>query len=142
MHDSHDSGRLPQFTAFGHIFSPILQVTAAIEQGGNDDGWAKSELEPRMRQKHVTGCSGPNPALFGRNSLRLCSRSQQGERVVMGDAKQGQVPRYRSSLSSFCQQDAASTSGCVWPLLRCAPWVFGGDDAKNVSTHIAGAQHN
>lgn len=54
MHASHDSGHLPQFTAFGHIFSAILQVTAAIEQGGNDGRWAKLELEPRMRQKKST----------------------------------------------------------------------------------------
>lgn len=65
MHASRDSGHLPQFTAFGHIFNAILQVMAAIEQGANDGRWAKSALEPRMWQKLYY-------YLFGRQSSTTC----------------------------------------------------------------------
>lgn len=77
-----------------------------------------------MRQKLVTVYSEANPALPVRNSRRPWSRTQQGERVVIGDAKQRQVPLHRSSLASFHQQDAVSNSGYVWPLVLCAPWIF------------------
>lgn len=78
-----------------------------------------------MRQKLVTIYSEANPALPVRNSRRPWSRTQQGERVVIGDAKQRQVPLHRSSLASFHQQDAVSNSGYVWPLVLCAPWILG-----------------
>lgn len=59
------------------------------------------------------------------NSWRPCLRAQQRERLIIGDSKQCQVPLHRSSLASFLQKDAVSNNGCVWPLVLCAPWIFG-----------------
>lgn len=59
------------------------------------------------------------------NSWRPCLRAQQRERLVIGDSKQCQVPLHRSSLASFLQKDAVSNNGSVWPLVLCAPWIFG-----------------
>ena len=53
--------------------------------------------------------------------------------MVIGDTKQRQVLLRRSSLATFRQQDAVSSSnGCVWPPVRCAPRIFGGGDAQKM----------